>query len=45
MAKRVKEKAIARQENADKRPSAYLPNVRISVNKVCINAILPKNRR
>lgn len=34
MAKRIKEKAIARKENADKRPSAYLSNVRISVNKV-----------
>ena len=34
MAKRIREKAIQRKENADKRPSAYLPNVKISVSKV-----------
>mgnify|MGYP003297847845 CR=1 FL=1 len=34
MATRVREKAIQRKENADKRPSAYLPNVKISVSKV-----------
>ena len=34
MSKRMSEKALKRKENADKRPSAYLPNVKISSSKV-----------
>lgn len=34
MSKRMSEKAAVRKENADKRPSAYLPNVKISSSKV-----------
>lgn len=34
MSKRMSEKAQKRQESADKRPSAYLPNVKISSSKV-----------
>lgn len=34
MSKRISEKALRRKENADKRPSAYLPNVKISSSKI-----------
>ena len=34
MSKRMSEKALKRKENADVRPSAYLPNVKISSSKV-----------
>lgn len=34
MAKRIREKAEARKANADKRPSAYLPNIKISTSKL-----------
>lgn len=45
MAKNIREKAIARKQNADKRPSAYLPNIKISAPKIQIVLDVVRGRK
>ncbi len=45
MAKRIREKAVARRENADKRPCAHVNNIGISSSKVVLVLDLVRGKK